>query len=40
MKRLINLTPAEKRFLDDAVAAAERASGKKGSVPAEGEMTP
>ena len=28
MKRLINLTPAEKRFLDDAVAAAERASGK------------
>ena len=23
MKRLINLTPAEKRFLDDAVAAAE-----------------
>lgn len=29
MKRLINLTPAEKRFLDDAVAAAERASGKK-----------
>ena len=28
MKRLISLTPAEKRFLDDAVAAAERASGK------------
>ncbi|EFN4220312.1 hypothetical protein FQI92_23545 [Escherichia coli] len=33
MKRLINLTPAEKRFLDDAVAAAERASGKKLNQP-------
>ena len=40
MNRLTNLTPAEKKFLDDAIAAAERASGKKGSVPAEGEMTP
>ena len=27
------LTPAEKRFLDDAVAAAERASGKKLNQP-------
>ncbi|KMH75610.1 hypothetical protein SM79_05422, partial [Klebsiella quasipneumoniae] len=25
MARLTNLTPAEKKFLDDAVAAAERA---------------
>ena len=33
MKRLISLTPAEKRFLDDAVAAAERASGKKLNQP-------
>ena len=33
MKRLINLTPAEKRFLDDAVAAAERVSGKKLNQP-------
>lgn len=29
MTRLTNLTPAEKKFLDEAVAAAERASGKK-----------
>lgn len=29
MTRLTNLTPAEKKFLDDAVAAAERALGKK-----------
>ena len=29
MTRLNNLTAAEKKFLDDAVAAAERASGKK-----------
>ncbi len=29
MNRLTNLTPAEKKFLDDAIAAAERASGKK-----------
>jgi len=29
MTRVTNLTPAEKKFLDEAVAAAERASGKK-----------
>ncbi len=29
MNRLTNLTPAETKFLDDAIAAAERASGKK-----------
>lgn len=29
MSRLTELTPAEKRFLDDAVAEAERISGKK-----------
>ncbi|WP_167017556.1 hypothetical protein [Candidatus Pantoea multigeneris] len=28
MTRLSNLTPVEKKFLDDAVAAAERVSGK------------
>jgi hypothetical protein len=33
MNRLTNLTPAEKKFLDDAVAAAERASGKKLNQP-------
>ena len=33
MTRLTNLTPAEKQFLDDAVAAAERASGKKLNQP-------
>ncbi|HHY1052978.1 hypothetical protein ACVUSQ_24110 [Escherichia coli] len=33
MARLTNLTPAEKKFLDDAVAAAERASGKKLNQP-------
>lgn len=33
MARLINLTPAEKKFLDDAVATAERASGKKLNQP-------
>lgn len=33
MTRLTNLTPAEKKFLDDAVAAAERASGKKLNQP-------
>ncbi|EPY7224168.1 TPA: hypothetical protein NPP16_005205 [Klebsiella pneumoniae] len=29
MTRLTNLTPAEKQFIDDAVATAERAYGKK-----------
>lgn len=29
MARLTDLTPAEKKFLDDAVAEAERAKGKK-----------
>ncbi len=29
MTRLTNLTPAEKKFIDDAIAAAERAAGKK-----------
>ncbi|EGT5709445.1 hypothetical protein SNN71_004214 [Cronobacter sakazakii] len=29
MSRLTNLTPAEKKFLDEAVAAAEIVSGKK-----------
>ena len=29
MSRLPELTPAEKRFLDDAVAEAERVKGKK-----------
>lgn len=29
MSRLTDLTPAEKRFLDDAVAEAERVKGKK-----------
>lgn len=29
MTRLIELTPAEKKFLDDAVAEAERIKGKK-----------
>lgn len=29
MTRLTGLTPKEKRFLDDAVAEAERVSGKK-----------
>ncbi|MCT4708942.1 hypothetical protein MUA04_01750 [Enterobacteriaceae bacterium H11S18] len=29
MSRLTELTPAEKRFLDDAVAEAERVKGKK-----------
>ena len=29
MTRLTNLTAAEKKFLDEAVAAAERVSGKK-----------
>ncbi|EGT5209108.1 hypothetical protein AGJ24_23200 [Cronobacter sakazakii] len=33
MTRLTNLTPAEKKFLDEAVAAAERASGKKLNQP-------
>ena len=33
MNRLTNLTPAEKKFLDDAIAAAERASGKKLNQP-------
>ncbi|HDP3045170.1 TPA: hypothetical protein P6L05_002658 [Staphylococcus aureus] len=33
MTRLTNLKPAEKQFLDDAVAAAERASGKKLNQP-------
>jgi acyl-CoA reductase-like NAD-dependent aldehyde dehydrogenase len=29
MTRLTNLTSAEKKFIDDSVSAAERASGKK-----------
>ncbi|WP_459694466.1 hypothetical protein, partial [Achromobacter xylosoxidans] len=33
MTRLTNLKPAEKQFLDDAVAAAERASGKNLNQP-------
>lgn len=33
MTRLTSLTPAEKAFLDDAVAEAERAAGKKLSRP-------
>lgn len=33
MNRLTKLTPAEKKFLDDAIAAAERASGKKLNQP-------
>jgi len=33
MSRLTELTPAEKRFLEDAVAAAERAAGKKLNQP-------
>ncbi|MER1350111.1 hypothetical protein KJR81_26830 [Klebsiella pneumoniae] len=33
MTRLTNLTAAEKKFLDEAVAAAERASGKKLNQP-------
>lgn len=33
MSRLTDLTPAEKRFLEDAVAAAERAAGKKLNQP-------
>jgi len=33
MTRLTDLTPAEKRFIDEAVDAAERASGKKLSPP-------
>lgn len=33
MTRLTDLTPAEKKFLDDAVAAGERAAGKKLNQP-------
>ena len=33
MMRLTNLTPAEKKFIDDAIAAAERAAGKKLNQP-------
>ncbi len=33
MTRLTNLTPDEKKFLDEAVTAAERASGKKLNQP-------
>ncbi len=33
MNRLTNLTPAEKKFLDEAIAAAERGSGKKQKQP-------
>ncbi len=33
MTRLTNLTPAEKKFIDDAIAAAERAAGKKLNQP-------
>lgn len=29
MSRLMDLTPSEKRFLDDALAEAERVKGKK-----------
>ncbi|MGJ3448927.1 hypothetical protein [Enterobacter sp. PTB] len=33
MSRLTELTPMEKRFLDDAVAEAERVAGKKLNQP-------
>ncbi|TQC54967.1 hypothetical protein FKC81_28125, partial [Klebsiella pneumoniae] len=33
MNRLTNLTPAEKKFLDDDIVAAKRASGKELSQP-------
>lgn len=33
MSRLTELTPMEKRFLDDAVAQAERVAGKKLNQP-------
>lgn len=33
MRRLTGLTPAEKKFLDDAVAEAERVRGKKLNQP-------
>ena len=33
MYRLTSLTPAEKKFLDDAISEAERISGKKLSRP-------
>ena len=33
MSRLTELTPAEKKFLDDAVAEAERVTGKKLNQP-------
>jgi len=33
MTRLTSLTPAEKKFLDDAVAEAERVTGKKLNQP-------
>ncbi|HED2291088.1 TPA: hypothetical protein R4Y07_004786 [Escherichia coli] len=36
MTRLTNLTPAEKKFIDDAIAAAERAAGKKLNQPNRG----
>ena len=37
MTRLTNLTAAEKKFLDEAVAAAERVSGKKLNQGSEGQ---
>ncbi|WP_437616144.1 hypothetical protein [Erwinia sp. V71] len=33
MTRLTDLTPAEKKFIDDAVNAAERAAGRKLNQP-------
>ncbi|MBJ5243071.1 hypothetical protein JGG03_24795 [Salmonella enterica subsp. enterica serovar Typhimurium] len=33
MARLTDLTPAEKKVIDDAIAAAERAAGKKLNQP-------
>ena len=33
MTRLTNPDPAEKKFIDDAIAAAERAAGKKLNQP-------
>lgn len=33
MARLDNLTPSEKKFLDDAIAEAERVAGKKLNKP-------
>ena len=33
MSRLTDLTPAEKKFIDDALAEAERVQGKKLNLP-------